>query len=258
MKIDAALFYSFLLVFVRCSAMLLSSPMFSAQNTPVRIRILITVAISGALTLAINPSQSSPPADMYSFVAAVANEALAGLLMGAFFSLVLHAASIAGAFLDLQMGLGMSQALNPMTGVPVTIISQFKYFLCLVVFLTVDAHHIMLQAFSQSYTALPVIDGPTLEGMKESFVGLLGRMSLLALQMAAPVAAVSVVVDAAFGIINRAVPQMHAFLVGLPAKTLMGMIALSVALPAMASAVYTGVEMTTEALFQTGRPLPAP
>jgi flagellar biosynthesis protein FliR len=76
-------------------------------------------------------------------------------------------------------------------------------------------------------------------------------MTLLALQMAAPVAAVSFVVDAALGLVNRAVPQMPALLVGLPAKVLMGLVALSVGLPALVGTVEAGVERTTDAISRS-------
>jgi len=67
-------------------------------------------------------------------------------------------------------------------------------------------------------------------------------LSLLALQMAAPVLGVSMVLDAALGMINKAVPQMQVIQVGMPAKIIIGMVALSVGLPAVVAGVNTGVE----------------
>ncbi len=248
MPLDSLTIYAFFLVFVRCSGMMLAAPMFSAANAPVTVRVYTTLAISCALTAIVRPTIGAVPSDLYAFALAVANEAVAGLLIGAFFSLVLHAATIAGALVDLQMGLGLSQALNPITGVSVTVIAQFKYMLCLIVFLSVDAHHIMLGAFVQSYQSMPTLSAVMLESIKESLIGLIGHMTLLALQMAAPVVAVSMVVDAALGLVSRAVPQMQALVVGMPAKILMGMIALSLALPALVSSVRTGVDMTVDSL----------
>jgi flagellar biosynthetic protein FliR len=248
MSIDSALFYAFLLVFVRCSAMLMSSPMFGAQNTPVIVRGFTCLSISAALTFAVKSHIGPPPADMYTFVLSIAHELLAGLLIGGFVSMVLHAAQMAGAFLDLQMGLGLSQALNPITGVPVSLLAQFKFFLCLVVFLSINAHHVMLNAFVHSYDAMPTPTMEMLPAIKDTFVNLITQMSLLALQIAAPVAAVSIVVDAALGVINKAVPQMQTMVVGLPAKLLMGLLALSVTLPALASSVQYGVEATTNSI----------
>ncbi len=241
MAFDSALLYSFLIVFVRCSAMLMVSPMFGAQNSPIQVRIFTTLAIAGALTCALKPSIGAPPAELYELLGAVFKEVIAGLLIGTFMSLVLQAAQVAGAIIDMQMGLAMSQTLNPLTGVPVTVLSQFKYMLALVVFLSMDCHHQMIIAFTRSYQTMPPLSYETIPAVQTGIASLLGQLGLLSLQMAAPVLAVSLIVDAGLGIVSKAVPQMQAMLVGLPAKVIMGMLALSLGLPAMTSAVSSGV-----------------
>jgi len=52
-------------------------------------------------------------------------------------------------------------------------------------------------------------------------------------------------VDAALGLIAKAVPQMQAFQVGIPAKVAMGIAALSLSLPPLVAAVTTGCEQAT-------------
>lgn len=253
MTFDEGLLFAFLLVFIRCSAMLLSSPVFGAQNTPLPIRILTTLAISAALTCALQPKVGPVPQDLYQMVAAVATEAVAGLIIGLFMQLALQAALMAGALLDTQIGLGMSQTLNPIAGVPVAVIAQYKFMLAVVVFLSINGHHVMLQAFARSYELMPTLGGETIANLHQGYLGLLGQISLLSLTIAAPVLAVSLVVDAALGIVSKAVPQMQAIMVGLPAKLIMGMIAMSLALPTLASGVQAGVEQATDALYKVMR-----
>lgn len=251
MSFDSALLYAFFLVFVRCSAMLLVSPMFGAQTTPLQVRIFTTLAIAGALTCALKPAIGPVPLELYSLAAAVLKEALAGLLIGTFMSLVLVAAQMGGAIIDMQMGLGMSQMLNPLTGVPVTVVSQFKFMLALVVFLSIDGHHQMILAFARSYQTMPALGYDSLPALKTGLVGLIGQISLLSLQLAAPVLAVSLIVDAGLGIVNKAVPQMQAMLVGLPAKVIMGMLALSFGLPTLTGTVSRGVGLALQSLSHT-------
>ncbi len=88
-SIDAALFYAFLLVFVRCSAMLLMSPVFGAENVPVQIRVFTTLAIAAALTMLIRPGVGAVPQSMYVLVFSIGHEVVAGMLIGAFLSLVI-------------------------------------------------------------------------------------------------------------------------------------------------------------------------
>lgn len=157
---------------------------------------------------------------------------------------------MAGAIIDMQMGLGMSQALNPLTGVPVTVVSQFKYMLSLVIFLSIDGHHLMIMAFAKSYSTAPV-SYSTIPALQHSLGAFMGELCLLALQMAAPVLAVSLIVDAGLGIVSKAVPQVQAMLVGLPAKVILGMLALSLGLPALTGSVSSGIGIAMKMVSTT-------
>lgn len=248
MKLDTAAFYTFFLIFVRCSGMVVAAPVFGAMNIPVRIRVSIAGALAFTLTALLQPKIGTPPADMVSFALAVGNEALSGLLIGGFFALVAQAAMMAGAFIDLQLGLGLSQALNPVAGVPVSVIGQFKYMLCLVVFLCADAHHLMLASLVESYSSMPTLSASMMPALQQNILDLVGKLSLLALQMAMPVIAVSFIVDAGLALINKAVPQMQSFFVGMPVKIGLGLLALTLALPAMTVGVRSGVEHAMQAM----------
>jgi flagellar biosynthesis protein FliR len=106
-----------------------------------------------------------------------------------------------------------------------------------------NGHHFMFQAFVHSYEMV----GPSLDrlgAMQTTIISFFGQVSLMALQIAAPVAAVSVVVDAAAGLVNKAVPQTQPFLLALPAKLMVGVFALGLGLPAMAVATRAGVDFT--------------
>ncbi|MHB8636162.1 MAG: flagellar biosynthetic protein FliR [Fimbriimonadaceae bacterium] len=244
MRVDEATLFAFLLVFVRCSAMLLASPVFGGPATPPHVRVFTCVCIAGALTAVLQPQIGLVATSIPGLALAVLGEAVAGLLIGALISLVLQATQMAGAMLDLHVGLSMSQTLNPISGVSVTVIAQFKYMLGVVIFLTANAHHLMIQALVDSYNHAPVLTS-NLPALQSGVVSFLGTMSLLAVQIAAPVTAVSLIVDAALGLIAKAVPQMQAIQVGIPAKIAMGIAALSLSLPPLVAAVIGGCDQAT-------------
>jgi flagellar biosynthetic protein FliR len=165
-------------------------------------------------------------------------------------SFVFYAVQMAGSLVDIQIGLGSSQVINPSTGVPITIASQLKFMLAMAVFLAMNGHHAMFVAFAKSYEAFPTFSMDTMSALQENLTRLLTDMSLLALQIAAPVAAVGLIVDAGLGIINKAVPQMPVFLVGIPAKVLIGVLALSISLPTIVGAVDAGVHHGLNTVWQ--------
>jgi flagellar biosynthetic protein FliR len=256
MTVDSAFMWAFFSVFVRASAMMLSSPFFGAQSTPVSIRIMTTLAISGALSYALMPSMGPPPENLYVFAVALANEAVAGLLIGAFASLAFSAFQYAGSLLDLQIGLGSSHVMNPVDGIPSTLMSQFKSTLAIVIFLMMSGHHMLVRAFMSSYQLMPVINVKHAAAIQSGMVEMVGQTALIGLQIAAPVLAVSLVVDAALGLVNKAVPQMPVMLVGLPAKLGLGLIALSVGLPALVASVNASADLAASnlnAVFRAGK-----
>lgn len=238
----------FLLVFVRVSALLLASPVFGAQTTPVQVRIMTTLAISAALSSVVQPKMGAVPTDLWGLAIAVFMEAVSGVLIGAFMSMALQVAQIAGGIMDMQVGLSSSQILNPISGVSSTVLAQFKFMLGVVVFLCMDGHHLILRALVHSYSAAPTFTGASMEILKTSVVTLLTSVCLLAIQIAAPVMGVSMVIDAALGLINRAVPTFQAMVIGLPAKIAMGLVAVAIGLPAVAIGVNSATGQAMKSL----------
>lgn len=206
--------------------------------------------MSMSLTLLVKPSIGPVPSNIADLVLKVAHEALAGVLIGSLFTLILQATQMAGSILDLQLGLSMSQVLNPVSGVSVTVLSQFKFMLSTVIFLASDAHHTMFLALVKSYTYAAPGTSINFMATQEVVVQLIGHFSLLALQIAAPVFAVSLIVDAGLGLISKAVPQMQVYVVGTPAKTLAGLSLLSLVLPALMVAIRNGVYHVIERVPQ--------
>lgn len=229
---------AFLLVFVRASATLIVAPMFGAQNMPLPIRILTTLSIAGALTVAIRPKLGPMPATMYELVVAVLVEAGAGLLLGGMVALAMQALTIAGSLADLQTGLSMSQVMNPMNGVSSSVLSQLKSMLGLVVFLAADAHHLLLAAFVKSYDSVP-----TLAQAHAAMIPLVAGTFVLGVQIAAPVIGVGFLVDASLALVGRAVPTLQPAQLGAPVKLIAGLVAVTVGLPTVVAAVSIAVRM---------------
>ena len=103
MSLDTALLYSFLLVFfVRCSAMLLVFRCLGSEPSP-QVRIYNSRYCWRHLTLLL-PVIGPAPTEPYMLMASVLKEALAGLLIGTFMSLLVLASHGAGARRYVQMG----------------------------------------------------------------------------------------------------------------------------------------------------------
>ncbi len=244
MALDSHWLIVFLALFTRVSAMLLAAPL-TATAVPVNIRVLMAAALAFALAPTVQSGFGAPPDSVVELILLGMREALTGLLIGFCLKLAASAAEMAGGIADLQIGLMSAQIMSPVLGSAATPTSRLKMMLGLALLFASDAHHLMIRALVKSYD----IGGLTLQGLESAHTGLLSIFSqvmLLSLQIAAPVAAVGIVVDMAAGFVNKAVPQTQPFLLALPAKLALGLVALSLGLPALAA----GMRHATDASFQ--------
>ena len=248
MSLDSTLIFGFLAVFSRVTAMLMSAPLYG-QVVPVNIRIMVGGIVAMALLPVIHGHLPVPPTDLLGILMLMGREITVGLLIGGCLQFMLAAIQMAGTFLDLQIGIGSAQVFNPMLGQTATPIGQFKFLLGTVLVLMMNGHHLMFDAFVGSYS-LPPLSIESMPGMLTTLTSLIGQLMLLALQIAAPVAAVTVIIDVATRIVNKAVPQTQPFLISLPAKLAVGFLALALGLPALVGAVTGGLDITFDHIRQ--------
>jgi flagellar biosynthesis protein FliR len=239
---DINALFALFVVFVRCSAAVMSSPLFGAQNTPVQIRVFTSLAISAAISVSVKTNVGPAPEHLGRLIMVLMNEVGAGLLIGMLLSLSIQFAQMAGSFLDMQIGLGMSQTLNPVFGISVTILGQVKTMLAIMVFLAMNGHHYVIGAIIKSYSVAPTLTMSDLGILKSGVMLLITQGSMVALQIAAPVLGVSLIVDAALGLMTKAMPQLQPIQIGMPAKLALGISAVSLCLPALVAATQSGVE----------------
>ncbi|MEI6512033.1 MAG: flagellar biosynthetic protein FliR [bacterium] len=256
MAIDTVFFYTFLLIFVRSTSMFATSPIFNGLGVPVQVRIGLGGVLGLALAPVLRAHVGAVPTEMLAFIGAIAHEALIGILLGFLVTLLLSAAEMAGHFLDMQIGFGMMQLLNPQTQTTTTLLAGFKMNLAIVLFLILNGHHILLTAFAKSYEMAPGTGMIALQHLCGSMSLILSQILLLAVQIAAPVGATLIVADIAMAAMSRAVPQMPVFIIGAPAKIIVGMMSLAVALPSMAWAISYAITLNERQigmLFKTLR-----
>lgn len=246
MNLDSAFIIAFCATFVRCSAMMLSSPLYGGA-TPVQVRVLAAAVISLSLTPVIQPMLDLNPSSLIELALMMGREAMFGLLIGMCMQFLLAAVQMAGAISDMQLGLGSAQLFNPQMGGQTSPLGQFKFWLATVILLLLNAHQMMFQAFMASFK----LNGSPMAGSSDfvsAGAGMLGQLLVLSIQIAAPVIAVTVVIDVAAGLINRAVPQTQPFLISVPAKLVLGLLAMSFGLPALVVAIQQGVNITFDGI----------
>ena len=246
MQFNEAFLIAFVAGFIRTTAMLMSSPL-AGNLVPVTVRVFLGMAVSLSLSPVILPYVTPLPTHFLDLVALGIREALVGVTIGMFIQFLVGAIQMAGSILDMQVGIGSAQIMNPGSGGMSTPIGTFKFWLAIVLLLLLNAHHMMFTALVKSYSMVGIIGGD-MNTIMESVVTTFGRMMMVCIQIAAPVIGVTVVIDVAAGLINKAVPQTQPFLLSLPAKLALGMMTLSLGLPGLVVIVQRAVDVSFDGL----------
>ena len=209
--------------FLRLGGFFMAVPIFGNRLVSRRIRVAIVFAIALALT---------PVLPIGIDLSAIAAEHLAELgiqiLMSAglgfaaaiFFQLFV----IAGQFIGMQMGLGFAAMVDPGNGVQVTVWSQFFLMLVTLSFLAVNGHLLLLEILIKGYQLSTFGFGATLPEMGLGIARLGGWMFVGGVLLAVPAVASLLIVNLAFGVMNRSAPQLNVFALGFPFSLIFGLV----------------------------------
>lgn len=201
---------AWMLTFLRCSGLFSVFPMFSARSVPARLR----TAIAFVMALLLAPQVPAParlPESIWGLVGLMGLEVGTGLLLGFVTRLVFFGLEVAGGIIGNEMGLSLPMSIDAAGGGQSSASGAVLYYFGIVLWLGLDLHHWLLAAFQRSYEVLP-IGGAVLT--ESALIEVLNRCTQLfgiALQIAAPILAVSFIISLMFSVLGRAVPQMNVF-----------------------------------------------
>jgi flagellar biosynthetic protein FliR len=203
-------FYNWFLVFVRMGAFLLALPFFSAVNFPAMVRVALA-ALAALLLAPELPPFAASHLDLLALFGLLAREIAIGLLFGFFARMIFFAADIGGLIISNELGLSMGSIMDPASGQSQQVPGMILFLLATVTMLSLDLHHGLLLGFARSFEVLPIGGGHLSPSLFELMVNRTGQIFFVAVQIAAPVIAVSFCITVFFAVMSRAVPQMNVF-----------------------------------------------
>jgi flagellar biosynthetic protein FliR len=224
----------FILVLCRVGGLFVLAPIFSGRMIPARVKLMLAAAVALALT-PLATQDVKVPGDAADLAVLIVKELGVGLAFAFAIAAIAAAVQAGAALIDTIIGFSFSGIADPMNGQQSGVVAQFYGIFATMIFLALDGHHLMIQGLARSYDVLPLLAFPDVAALSASALALLANIFVVGLQIAAPVILALVLTDAAFGIVARAVPQMNVFVVGLPAKIVVGFAVLSASLPFVAN-----------------------
>jgi flagellar biosynthetic protein FliR len=220
----------FALVVVRVGGLFVFSPVLGDVAVPVPVRAALALLVAAAVTPVVAASGGVSIPTGAALLGALILECLVGLAIGFAAHAYLAAAEFAGSLAGYQGGLDLSRVLDPITGVQISLVSNAKRLVAVMVFLALDGHHLVLRAVAGSYQVLPPGAVHLSAAFAEQAIGLTARLLAFGLQIAAPVLATTLITDLVLLLVGRAVPQIQILLVGYPLKLAAGLVGVALAL----------------------------
>lgn len=233
----------FVFPLTRILGLLAAAPVFNNAALPMRVRLVMGLAVTLALSPALPPPPPLAPGSWLGLLV-IAEQLLIGVLMGFALRIAMAALDVTGELIGLQMGLSFATFFDPSSSGLTPVMTQFLGFLTAMIFLAMNGHLLLLSVLAESFTLLPVSLTPFHAAALSSLLNSAAMMFSLGVLLALPLITALLVTNIALGVLARVAPTLNLFAVGFPVTLALGFFVLMLSLP------YLGAAM--EGVFNRG------
>lgn len=222
-----------LLLFLRMLGLFTTAPILSNRLVPIQMRVAVSFGAAVILLPLFIARPDSPlPAQNLLQIAPVAiRELMVGMVIGFVTSITFAGIQLAGQLLDLNMGLSLVNVLDPTTNTQVPLLGNLLYIISILIFFVIGGHLWLITAVMESYAIVPLGMAEVTPQLTEAILIMTARMFVVGVKIAAPIVAALFLTIVALGILNRAVPQLNVFFMGLPLQFAIGIFMLILVMP---------------------------
>ncbi len=227
------IFPIFLLVFIRLVGITITSPIFSSSIIPTQVIISLVFLVAIILfPFASQYFQIKIPIDTWSYILLLLNELFIGFSIGLFISIIFTSFQVAGELFSYQMGLGISEVLDPLSEVEVPVVSQVFQVFAMLIFIAINGMEYEILVLKKSFELVKYVDFSTKINIIMPQVIILFRdLFLIALQIAIPIVITLLILNITLGIISKFAPQVNIFMVGINIQVIVGLILILIYIP---------------------------
>ncbi len=237
----------FLIVLVRVSGIFVISPFFSSQNISNTVKVGLTVFISVIMTLMLDIELKALE---ISPIILVIKELITGMIIGFICYLFFSTFYTLGQIVDMSMGFGMVNVVDPQNRIQVPLMGNFYYFLALYILLGINGHHVIIRALADSYKFIPIGTFDLSKNIAFFLIEILAKTFAIGFMLSTPIIISIFLLDLVLGILVRTIPQMNVFVVGLPLKILIGLFVIIITVPIFNSIVSNLINIMSDRIYE--------
>jgi len=224
-------FFCFIIIFFRSGGILKGMPFFGGKIVPTQVKIALSLIFAIILMPVVTIRISSSIPNHFSLIWLAMSEVLIGLIIGFAAKLIFEGIQLSGQLVGFQVGLAVANVMDPLTQNQISIFANMEFMVALLIFLSLNAHHIFIEAIVKSFEIVPPMCFNPGGAMMTKIIDLSGGVFITALQIGAPVIAALLFTNACFGIMARLAPQMNVFFVAMPIGIAVGIFVLGGTMP---------------------------
>ncbi len=222
------------LLMSRILPVIIFSPFLGGEVIPTEVKIGVGLTLGLVLFPGVVGRLENIPISAVPFLFLMLKELFIGLCLSFVVSLVFAAAEVAGTVVDAMAGTNMAQIMVPQIQQQVSLFSSLKLQLSVVLFLTLNGHHVVINTFADSLAAIPLDGYPSFGQGAWAFFELIIRVFAeimrVGLALAAPVLVATFLTDLSLGLINRVAPQVQVYFLSMQIKPMVSVVVMLVAI----------------------------
>ncbi len=173
--------------------------------------------------------------NIFEYFLLVLKEFLVGITLGYVSYAIFTAIHLAGQLIDMKVGFGIVNVVDPLSNIQVPITSTFYFIFCMLIFLICNGHHVLIRALFYSYDFVPLGKALFSEEVINDVIRVFGNIFIISFKISGPVVAAVLISDVALGIVSKTVPQLNVFMVGMPLKIFLGLSVMVLTMPIFVS-----------------------
>jgi len=230
----------YLLVFVRCFALVMTLPLFSMRT----VSRVAKVALAGYMAFFIFPTVDfgtylpllgDNEAFSLEFVFLALGEGLIGVVMGFYVQIIFAAFSTAGQFFAFQMGFSAASAYDALAQVENPLMGQYLNLVSMLVFMqTKWFQKLFLGGLMNSFDTMNAIS--VVAGREKVLKFMLSGLTKLfadALVIALPIMGTLMLITVCTGLLSKAAPQMNLLSEGFPIMIMLAFFLIATVFPSL-------------------------
>ncbi|MGL4397212.1 MAG: flagellar biosynthetic protein FliR [Hyphomicrobium sp.] len=218
MPITDATILAVFMIFCRVGSALMLLPGLSAQQIPIRIRLMAafacTLALAPLLVPDLGPKMEN--ASSTDHILMIMSEVAVGLMIGMLGRFFFVALEFFGAAASTFLGLGGTPGIPLHDGEVTSLLGSLISVTAIFMIFSTELHLEMIRALLASYRVIDVASFFDVGAALRHLVSVASKAFLIAVQLCGPFIIYSIVVNLLFGLANKFMPQVPIYFVSIP------------------------------------------